>query len=283
MQFKLLLTFFCVFCYDCFGIELSQQNCRALFNIIRESKSEQQLKSFIRRHRIQKKSLDLTNCLREDGINPFHDVADGCSTEMVRRMIEVVDEKTIKSTDTFRYTAIMVAAEHDNAEVLQLLLDAGIDATQLSSDDETSALIIAACKGNRKFVQKLLASNLPLDHINHQSSESKDSVNALMMAADYNHIGIVNDLINAGASLFLTDKHGRIALQRAIGLGRKESAMLITDYIVSKDWGVLAKGQIVQVVIFLQYYENEMPLVAEKLKRYLRENNVTYSLMARRP
>lgn len=117
-----------------------------------------------------------------------------------------------------RYDAVTIASVADDEETLRLLLALGASAKQVTSRYDGTALIAAAHLGHDGVVRQLIAAGAPLDHVNnlHWTAVIESIV---LGDGGPRHQATLKALIEAGASLKLTDRSGRtpLALARSRG------------------------------------------------------------------
>ena len=117
-----------------------------------------------------------------------------------------------------RYDAVNIASVADDEETLRLLLALGASAKQVTSRYDGTALIAAAHLGHDGVVRQLIAAGAPLDHVNnlHWTAVIESIV---LGDGGPRHQATLKALIDAGASLKLTDRSGRTPLELARSRG----------------------------------------------------------------
>lgn len=113
-----------------------------------------------------------------------------------------------------RYDAVTIASVADDEQTLRLLLSLGASAKQVSSRYDGTALIAAAHLGHEGVVRQLIAAGAPLDHVNnlHWTAVIESIV---LGDGGPRHQATLRALIDAGADLRLTDRHGQTPLTLA--------------------------------------------------------------------
>ena len=127
-----------------------------------------------------------------------------------------------------RYDAVTIAAVADDEETLRLLLSLGAKAGQVTSRYDGTALIAAAHLGHDGVVRQLIQAGAPLDHVNnlHWTAVIESIV---LGDGGPRHQATLQALINAGASVRLTDRHGQTPLQLARARGYAEMVRMLVE------------------------------------------------------
>eukprot|EP00041_Stephanoeca_diplocostata_P012583 m.210636 g.210636 ORF g.210636 m.210636 type:complete len:478 (+) comp19012_c0_seq3:112-1545(+) len=122
-------------------------------------------------------------------------------------------------------SALMWALFENKAEAVKLFLDAGAD-TNLQDESGFTALHIAAGKGLASCVSLLLEKK----HNTNVNVQDGNGVSPLMGAVHRRQLGIVSQLINAGAVLdYQESVTGFTGLIRAIQAGQRDIALTLID------------------------------------------------------
>jgi ankyrin repeat protein len=117
-----------------------------------------------------------------------------------------------------RYDAVTIAAVANDEDTLRVLLSLGASAQQTTSRYDGTALIAAAHLGHVGVVQQLIAAGAPLDHVNNLHWTAV--IEAIVLGdGGPRHQQVLAALIGAGAKLQLADRQGMtpLALARARG------------------------------------------------------------------
>lgn len=117
-----------------------------------------------------------------------------------------------------RYDAVTIAAVADDEDTLRTLIRLGASARQVTSRYDGTALIAAAHLGHDGVVRQLIAAGAPLDHVNNLHWTAV--IEAIVLGdGGPRHQATLKALIDAGANLQLTDRHGQtpLALARSRG------------------------------------------------------------------
>lgn len=125
-----------------------------------------------------------------------------------------------------RYDPVTIAAVANDEETLALLLSLGASAKNITSPYDGTALIAAAHLGHVGVVRQLIAAGAPLDHVNNLHWTAL--IEAVVLGdGGKNHTEIVRLLLAAGANRKLTDRAGNSALMLARARGYKEMERLL--------------------------------------------------------
>ncbi|MCC7428114.1 MAG: ankyrin repeat domain-containing protein [Alphaproteobacteria bacterium] len=117
-----------------------------------------------------------------------------------------------------RYDPVTIASVAGDEETLALLLVLGASARNVTSPYDGTALIAAAHAGHVGIVRQLIAAGAPLDHVNNLHWTAL--IEAVVLGdGGERHTEIVRLLVAAGANRALTDRNGRTALDLARGRG----------------------------------------------------------------
>ncbi|WP_307599655.1 ankyrin repeat domain-containing protein [Variovorax boronicumulans] len=117
-----------------------------------------------------------------------------------------------------RYDAVTIASVADDPATLALLLSLGANPGQTTSRYDGTALIAAAHLGHDEVVRRLIAAGAPLDHVNnlHWTAVIESIV---LGDGGPRHQRTLAALLDAGASVKLTDRQGNTPLQLAKARG----------------------------------------------------------------
>lgn len=112
------------------------------------------------------------------------------------------------------YDVVTIAAVADDLQLLDLALELGADASNVTSPYHGTALIAAAHLGHHEVVTRLIRAGAPLDHVNNLGWT------ALMEAVVLGdggpaHIATVRTLVDAGADRSIADRRGLTPLEHA--------------------------------------------------------------------
>jgi ankyrin repeat protein len=150
------------------------------------------------------------------GRTPLHVAAHARQREAIRLLARAGAQLDLLEDD--RYDAVTIAAVADDTATLSLLLSLGASAGQTTSRYDGTALIAAAHLGHDEVVRRLIAAGAPLDHVNnlHWTAVIESIV---LGDGGPRHQRTLAALVDAGASLKLTDRQGNTPLQLAKARG----------------------------------------------------------------
>ncbi|MDY7554394.1 ankyrin repeat domain-containing protein [Pseudomonas veronii] len=114
-------------------------------------------------------------------------------------------------------TLLMLAAYHGHADAVRVLLEFKAD-PQIANDKHQLPIAGAAFKGNLPVVKALIEGGTPVD------ASSSDGRTALMMAAMFNRVEMVDYLLSQGANPKTADAQGATALAAAQTMGAVDTA-----------------------------------------------------------
>jgi ankyrin repeat protein len=125
-----------------------------------------------------------------------------------------------------RYDAVTIAAVADDEETLRVLLSLGASARLTTSRYDGTALIAAAHLGHVGVVKQLIAAGAPLDHVNNLHWTAV--IESIVLGdGGRRHQQTLQALIDGGASLRLTDRQGRPPLALAQSRGYTEMVRIL--------------------------------------------------------
>ncbi len=145
------------------------------------------------------------------GNNILHICAKKGNTKLFKQFIGFVN---INEKNFYFETALHMAVNNNNIEIVKLLLDNGAD-VNAKDVEENTPLHIASEKGYTKVVNQLLTNKKSKNKININEKDN-DWNTPLHMAANNNKIGIVKLLLDNGADVNAKDVLGIIPLCDAV-------------------------------------------------------------------
>ncbi|MDM0112034.1 ankyrin repeat domain-containing protein [Variovorax sp. J22R133] len=150
------------------------------------------------------------------GRTPLHVATFARQREAIRLLARGGAKLDVLEND--RYDAVTIASVADDPATLAVLLSLGASAKQTTSRYDGTALIAAAHLGHDEVVRQLIAAGAPLDHVNnlHWTAVIESIV---LGDGGSRHQRTLALLVDAGASLKLTDRQGNTPLQLARARG----------------------------------------------------------------
>ena len=144
--------------------------------------------------------------------------------DAIRALVKAGANSNLIEND--RYDGVTIASVADDEETLRVLLALGASAQQITSRYDGTALIAAAHLGHAGVVRQLIAAGAPLDHVNnlHWTAVIESIV---LGDGGARHQATLKALIDAGASLKLTDRQGHTPLHLARTRGYREMVALL--------------------------------------------------------
>lgn len=116
--------------------------------------------------------------------------------------------------DNQRYDAVTIAAVRDDIPTLKALLASGASARLITSIYDGTALIAAAHLGHVGVVRELIRAGAPLDHVNNLGWTAL--IEAVILGdGGSRHTETVRALVEAGANPKIPDRNGMTPLQHA--------------------------------------------------------------------
>ncbi|MCG5530652.1 ankyrin repeat domain-containing protein [Halorhodospira halochloris] len=127
--------------------------------------------------------------------------------DVVKKLIDEGADVSVQR-EASGFSALMIAAEHNDAEVVQALLDAGAD-TEMRDNEDWTALMLAAAWNDPEVVEVLLDGGADID------ARSDGGGTALIFAARNNNAAMVEALIEGGADVNARNEWGFTSLMAA--------------------------------------------------------------------
>lgn len=158
------------------------------------------------------------------GRTPLHVATFAKQRAAVRALIQAGADTGALEND--RYDAVTIAAVADDEETLRTLLSLGSSAKLVTSRYDGTALIAAAHLGHDGVVRQLIAAGAPLDHVNNLHWTA--TIESIVLGnGGARHQATLKALVEAGANLQLTDRHGKTPLDLARSYGYAEMVRLL--------------------------------------------------------
>ena len=164
------------------------------------------------------------NTVDSYGRTPLHVASFAKQREAIRALVKAGADLSKLESD--RYDAVTIASVADDEETLRVLLQQGASAKLTTSRYDGTALIAAAHLGHDGVVRQLIQAGAPLDHVNNLHWTA--AIEAVVLGdGGKRHQSTLKALIDAGANLKLTDRHGQTPLQLARARGYSEMVNML--------------------------------------------------------
>ena len=158
------------------------------------------------------------------GRTPLHVATHARHPEVIRLLAK--GGADLGALDADRYDAVTIAAVADDEATLALLLELGASARLITSRYDGTALIAAAHLGHDGVVRRLIQAGAPLDHVNNLHWTAV--IEAIVLGdGGARHQATLRALLDAGASVTLTDRSGATPLQLARSRGYAAMARML--------------------------------------------------------
>lgn len=161
----------------------------------------------------ERSKLNLTDA---HGRTPLHVATFARQADAIRLLVQAGADTG--QLDADRYDAVTIAAVADDEASLRMLLSLGASAGLVTSRYDGTALIAAAHLGHDGVVRQLIAAGAPLNHVNNLHWTA--AIEAVVLGdGGLRHQRCLQALVDAGADMALTDRHGQnpLALARSRG------------------------------------------------------------------
>ena len=145
---------------------------------------------------------------------PLHVAAYAKQHDAMRALVAMGADPNALEKD--RYDIVTIAAVANDVPTLKVALEIGCSAKNVTSRYDGTALIAAAHLGHAEVVRTLIQAKAPLDHVNNQGWTAL--IESIVLGdGGPRHVETLYTLIEAGASLTITDRNGQtpLALARA--------------------------------------------------------------------
>jgi ankyrin repeat protein len=150
------------------------------------------------------------------GRSPLHIAAFLGNHSALRQLVAAGADPNALEQDY--YDVATIAAVADDLGTLQLVLQLGCRADNVTSRYEGTALIAAAHLGHVEVVETLIEAGAPLDHVN--NLEWTALIESIVLGdGGARHTATLKALVDAGADVNLADGRGTSPLQLARGHG----------------------------------------------------------------
>lgn len=164
------------------------------------------------------------DALDRHGRTPLHVAAHARHAEAVRVLMRAGARHDLLDRD--RYDAVTIAAVANDEATLRVLLAEGASAKLATSRYDGTALIAAAHLGHYGVVKQLIAAGAPLDHVNNLHWTAL--IESIVLGdGGPRHVATLRALVEAGASVQLTDRSGNTPLRLARSRGYTEMVAIL--------------------------------------------------------
>ncbi len=155
------------------------------------------------------------------------DAAYANEIENARRLIEAGADVNAKDETTQSAYLIATSEVGDDATLLELTLENGADVKSLDSYNGTG-LIRAADRGYVRIVERLLETEIDVDHVNNLGWTAL--LEAIILGdGDAAHVEVVRRLVDAGVDVNLADGQGVTPLAHAQDRGYAEMVAILGE------------------------------------------------------
>jgi hypothetical protein len=145
---------------------------------------------------------------------PLHVATYAKQHDAMRALVAMGADPNVLEKD--RYDIVTIAAVANDLPTLKVALEIGCSAKNVTSRYDGTALIAAAHLGHAEVVRTLIQAKAPLDHVNNLGWTAL--IESIVLGdGGPRHVETLNALIEAGASVTVTDRNGQspLALARA--------------------------------------------------------------------
>jgi ankyrin repeat protein len=146
-------------------------------------------------------SRESVNTADIDGTRPLHWAVRADELEISRLLLRSGADANAQTR--LGVTALYLAAQNGNADMVKALLAAGADANQVDGATGESILMAAIRSGSRDAVQALLSSGA-----NPNATEPQLRVTPLMLVAETGHAEMIRSLLERGADIHARTRTG---------------------------------------------------------------------------
>jgi ankyrin repeat protein len=124
------------------------------------------------------------------------------------------------------YDIVTIAAAANDVPTLEVALELGASAGNVTSIWDGTALIAAAHLGHVEVVKILIRAGAPLDHVNNLGWTAV--IESIVLGdGGPRHIATLKALVDAGADVNIPDRNDRTPLELAQSMGYEEMAAIL--------------------------------------------------------
>ena len=167
----------------------------------------------------QKSNVDTINVLLKAGADPniadvngetclYCAVRGACNKEVLQAIIDYGAD--VNATNMNNWTALMIACQKSNADVINVLLKAGADPNIADVNGETCLYDVVRGACNKEVLQGII------DHGADVNAANKNNITALMIACIKSNADAINILLKAGADPNIANANGETCLKYAV-------------------------------------------------------------------
>ena len=164
----------------------------------------------------------LSVCAWARAESPLADLAEEQAWSKLTNLLKATDSVAIDQAQPDGMTALHWAVWHDNANIVQSLLEAGARAS-VANRYGVEPLASACANGNEKIVKLLLEQG------GNARGQTKDGETLLMTAARTGSLGCVKLLLKQGADVHAKERKGQTALMWAAHEGHADVVSALID------------------------------------------------------
>ncbi len=158
------------------------------------------------------------------GRTPLHVAAFAGRRDAMRALARAGADANALEHD--RYDIVTIAAVADDLPTLEVALDIGCRASNVTSRYDGTALIAAAHLGHDGVVRELIRAGAPLDHVNNLGWTAL--IESIVLGdGGPRHVATLKALVDAGANVNLPDRGGTTPLALARARGYREMVAIL--------------------------------------------------------
>ncbi len=166
-------------------------------------------------------SVDVRDARRR---TPLHVAAYGAKHDAMRALVQAGAD--VNALENDRYDMVTIAAVANDLPTLELALELGCSARNITSRYDGTALIAAAHLGHVEVVRTLIRAGAPLDHVNNLGWTALIESIVLGDGAA-RHTATLKALVDAGANIAIADRSGTTPLALARDRGYAQMVAIL--------------------------------------------------------